>query len=74
MSYSKVTALAIQLAFAANETREGDVEEIDGKLAGAPTRWSPLRASALWEQLPNEVQQSWLKYAQRISLFAGAGS
>ncbi len=71
MSYSKVTALAIQLAFAANEAREGDVEEIGSALVGAPTRWSPLRATALWEQLPNEVQQSWLKYAQRVSLFAG---
>lgn len=75
-NYDRVRGLAVQLAFAVNEHIEGDVEDdpLALDMPMPPTRWSPMRAMAFWDALPDAVQQAWLKYAQKVSIFAGVSS
>lgn len=77
MNDNIIKALAVQLCFASNEQLEGDVEDPERKdedgdlFPTPPTRWSPLRALGVWDSMPVDVQQSWIAYASKVSIFAG---
>jgi hypothetical protein len=73
LALARFEPLAIQLAFVGNETIEGDVEQVDGvgeDVPCAPTRWSPMTSLHLWDQIPLVVKLQWLRYAQKVAMFA----
>jgi hypothetical protein len=62
-------ALAWQLHFASRNGAEG--AETDSGGCQPPEQWSPLRAKAAFDELPEDLKADWIRYAERIAPFAG---